>query len=395
MKTRYQQARKITLIGAVLNVILAAAKIFFGIAGKSQALVADGIHSLSDLLSDGLVLVASRYGSQDPDSDHPYGHERIETAATMLLAMLLVFVGVGIMYDAMHNLLFDKMVRPQLYVLWVAIASVVVKEVLYYYTKRVAERIGSNLVHANAWHHRSDAASSIVVVIGITGALMGYNYLDVIAAFIVGGMIVNGGWWLGWSSVRELVDTGVDEDKHHLIEQTIQAILGVKAIHQLRTRSMGNKILVDVHVLVDEKLSVSEGHHIALQVHYQLMEKMPAITDVTVHIDPEDDEMNPPNLHLPDREVLLQRLNSCWCDCAGADEIKRVNLHYLSGQVVVEVYLPLTLIQEIKDDRPALETFNVEALIAQYRQAVTAVNGVSKVEVYFVGEKYSVMKEEK
>ncbi|MEE9451501.1 MAG: cation diffusion facilitator family transporter [Gammaproteobacteria bacterium] len=386
MKTRYQQARKITLIGAVINVILAAAKIFFGIVGKSQALVADGIHSLSDLLSDGLVLVASRYGSQDPDSNHPYGHERIETAATMLLAMLLIFVGGGIMYDAVHNLLFGKMVKPQLYVLWVAMVSVVVKEVLYYYTKRVAERIGSNLVHANAWHHRSDAASSVVVVIGIIGALMGYSYFDTIAAFIVGGMVVNGGWWLGWSSVRELVDTGVDEDKHHLIEQTIQAIPGVKAIHQLRTRSMGSKILVDVHVLVDEELSVSEGHHIALQVHYRLMEEIPAI-DVTVHVDPEDDEASPPSLNLPGREALLQQLNSCWRDCTGADEIKKINLHYLSGQVAVEIYLPLTLIQEMKDNRPALETFSVASLTAQYHQAVAEVNGVSKVEVYFVEEK--------
>lgn len=379
-KTRYQQARRITIIGAVVNAVLAGLKIVFGLWGRSQALVADGVHSLSDLFTDALVLVASRYGSQDPDLEHPYGHERIETAATMFLALVLTLVGVGIMYEACYRLFTGTAFTPDKYVLFVAFFSMLANEGLYYYTKRVADKIGSNLVCANAWHHRSDAASSAVVIIGIIGALLGFSYFDAIAAFIVGGFIIQMGWQLGWSSIRELIDTGVNDKERHLIQQTIISIAGVKAIHQLRTRSMGGRILIDVHVLVDSKLSVSEGHHIAQQVHYRLMDALPAVTDVTVHIDPEDDEINPPSLHLPDRQQLLQQLAVHWQGLAGSDQIQGVVLHYLAGQVAVEIHLPLNLVKEQED---------IDILVADYRDVLLKVTAVAVVEVYFVDKKIS------
>lgn len=332
-----RQARHVTIIGAIVNLILGGAKCVFGVIGHSQALIADGLHSISDLLTDGLVLVATHYGNQDADSNHPYGHGRIETAATMLLALVLIFVGVGIGYDAGDRLFSDEKMIPDMWVIWVVIISLVTKEVLYQYTKLIADKIDSPLLHANAWHHRSDAFSSVVVLIGVLGSLFGWYYLDDIAAIIVGLMIIKMGWQLAWSSVQELIDTAVEPEMLENIEKIIQQVPGVDTIHQLRTRSMGGSVLVDVHVQVNSYLSVSEGHHIAQVVHYSLVKQIKEITDVTVHIDPEDDEVAAPSFHLPNRKTVMQILKQHWQSLLPELDSNHIRLHYLNGKIEIEV----------------------------------------------------------
>lgn len=360
-KARYRQARKITFIGAVINAFLGVIKVVFGVLGQSSALVADGIHSFSDLLTDVLVIIASRFGSQAADIDHPYGHGRIETAATMFLAMLLIVAGLGIIADGFWHIFFAQAETPSSYVLAIALLSVLANEALFHATKFVAHKIKSELILANAWHHRSDALSSLVVLIGVGGALLGYLRLDAIAAIIVGGMVARMGWQLGWSSIRELVDTGVDE---HLLEamcDIIKHVPGVEALHQLRTRSMGGHILVDVHIIVSPRISVSEGHHIGQQVHFNLRDKIKSVNDVTVHIDPEDDEVNTPSRHLPDRSQLESQLFTLWQGLSGADQIKGLQIHYLAGRVEVDVCLPVAVVADKN---------TLDVLLQQYQQAV-------------------------
>lgn len=335
---RYKQTKKVALWGAFKNVILGTLKVIVGILGNSHALLADGLHSFSDLLTDILVLTASRWGSLEADSNHPYGHQRIETAASMFLAFLLMFVGLAIGYDAtMHLIQHSAPEKTNLYVPFVALISIAANEVLYQYTHYTGKKISSDLLIANAWHHRSDALSSIVVLIGIMGALIGYYWLDPVAACIVGIMIIHMGAKLTWTSICELVDTGVDVKTLTEISNVILDTPGVLAIHQLRTRSMGSAIFVDVHVLVYSRLSVSEGHYIAEQVYKNLQKNIHSVKDVTVHIDPEDDMKACSTLQLPSRHQLFQKLKK-HSDFPWESHSSDIILHYLDGKIFIELY---------------------------------------------------------
>lgn len=332
---RYWQARKVTLIGACVNALLGIIKLIGGYLYHSHALIADGVHSISDLFTDVMVLFASKYGSLDADDTHPYGHQRIETAATLLLALLLILAGCGIAWDAIDELIHSENTMPGWLSLPVICSSIIANEVLFHYTRYVGNKINSQLIIANAWHHRSDAASSIVVLLGLIGSLAGFIYLDAVAAVIVGLMIVKMGWNYGWNSVKELVDTAVDAELLAEIEQVIQSIDGVQKIHQLRSRFMGNDVLIDVHILVSPKISVSEGHYIAQHVHMALVEQIPSVQDVIVHVDPEDDEVCRPSLHLPSRKVIQEQLlNEVHIDFP---DILFWNLHYLNGKISLDI----------------------------------------------------------
>ncbi len=346
-RTRYQETRRITLIGALVNVLLAAAKILFGIIGSSQSLIADGVHSLSDLASDGLVIFAAKHGSQDADEDHPYGHARIETAFTVGLGILLMLVAAGILVDAVDRLFqTQRLLHPGVLALVVAAISVLSKELLYRYTLHVAKKVRSNLLRANAWHHRSDAISSIVVIIGVAGSMAGLHYLDAIAAAGVALMIAKIGWDLSWHSLKELVDTGLDPERVEAIRNCILNVDGVRTLHMLRTRRMGQDALVDVHIMVPPKLSVSEGHHIGETVRSRVIREVDEVTDVMVHIDPEDDETSPPSLKLPLRGELMDRLAPAWADIPAAQDIEKVTLHYLDGKIAVDLLLPFSVLDQ-------------------------------------------------
>ena len=211
---RSAETKRVTLVGAVLNLVLAAVKVIVGVVGQSQSLIADGVHSLSDLLSDGLVLFAATHAASAPDEDHPYGHARFETAATLGLGILLIVVAIGIVWDAVARLFSpEALLQPQMITLYVAAFSIFSKEALYWYTVKVADRINSPMLRANAWHHRSDAISSIVVLVGIAGTMAGLAYLDAIAAVLVGLMVARIGWELGFGALEELVDAGLEQQK--------------------------------------------------------------------------------------------------------------------------------------------------------------------------------------
>lgn len=339
---RFRETKRVTLLGAVVNLLLSILKIAFGWIAQSQALLADGIHSMSDLLSDALVWFAAAHAAQGPDSDHPYGHGRFETLATLGLGLLLILVAVGIIWDASSRLFSpERLLIPGGLALAVALLSVVAKEWLYHFTLRVARRVKSDMLRANAWHHRTDAISSIVVIIGVAGTIAGLPYLDAIATIGVGLMIAHVGWELGWPAVQELADAGLEEEQLEQIRNTILSVNGVKAIHMLRTRSIGGQASADVHVLVNPKLSVSEGHMISQMVMDNLTDDIEEMSDVTVHIDPEDDEVAAPSRDLPMRDAAEALLSECWREIPGVGQRERMLLHYLDGKIDIELFFPL------------------------------------------------------
>jgi len=341
---------KATWWGLIVNLLLSIGKLFIGFIGHSQALVADGLHSLSDLVSDGMVLLATHHSSIDADEAHPYGHARYETFATITLAVLLTAVGIGIGIDATNRLVdYQNIATPTQITLIIAGISILSKEVLYQYTMLVARRVKSKLLEANAWHHRSDAISSIVVFAGIAGAMWGYPLLDSVAAIVVALMICKIGWDLGHQSFQELVDTGLEPDTLQAMEATILAVDGVNQMHMLRTRRMGHSVLADVHILVPPKLSVSEGHQISEAVEMALTSQFDEVNDITVHIDPEDDEHTENSCkHLPLRVDVMSNLERYWQTIPETRELLQTTLHYLDGSIIVEIVLPLKIIQPDK-----------------------------------------------
>ena len=313
IEQRKKETNRITLWGVAVNLFLAVIKTAGGIMGQSQALLADGIHSLSDLASDAMVLVAAKHAGEDADEDHPYGHGRYETLATVALGIILMGVAAGIAYDAILRLENPEDIAiPAPFTLIIAMISILSNEALYHATRAVAQKIRSPLLEANAWHHRSDAVSSIVVLLGIGATFIGYPLVDAIAAIIVALMIGKIGLDLSRQSVQELVDTALEPEMVEQIKNTILDIDDVRELHLLRSRRMGHNALVDVHIQVSPKLSVSEGHHISESVENALKDKFDEVNDVTVHIDPEDAESAASCKNLPLRSELLLALNQEW-----------------------------------------------------------------------------------
>ncbi|WP_243448416.1 cation diffusion facilitator family transporter [Candidatus Thiosymbion oneisti] len=373
---RAEAVAKTAVVGGLVNLGLAVIKVGAGVLWHSQALVADGIHSLSDLLSDVLVWYAGRHAARAPDQEHPYGHGRYETLATLVLGVFLLMVAVGIGWDAGNRLFAPaELLRPQPLALAAVLVSILVKEWLYWWTLGYARRVRSDMLRANAWHHRSDAVSSVVVLVGLVGTLMGLPYLDAIAAVVIAVMIAHIAWELGHRSIRELVDTGLEAERLAAIEKTIDSVGGVRNIHMLRTRRHGWQASVDVHILVDPRLSVSEGHLIALLVEDRLKSQIDEITDVTVHIDPEDDATEPLSVVLPTRAEALTRLERLWEGVPEATSCRRTILHYLNGRIDVEVYFPLAVC--------AGECSRAEAVRDRLQSALAADPVFNQVFVYF------------
>jgi len=372
---RYREIRKVTLIGSAIDLLLAIVKLVAGFFGQSQALIADGVHSLSDLATDFVVLYAARHSSRDADESHPYGHGRFETIATVALGVALILVAAGITWDAVERLFHpEELMQPGFLALTVAAVSVVAKEWIYRYTKRVADRLRSPMLAANAWHSRTDAISSIIVIVGVGGSMAGLSYMDAMAAAGVGLFIAKIGWDLAWHSVRELVDTGLEEEQLTEIRNIIQGVDGVRGLHSLRTRRLGADVLVDVHILVESHLSVSEGHHIGEVVRVRLLQDHEEVNDVLVHIDPEDDEHRSFICALPLRRELLVRLNSCWADIEAAQQIESITLHYLHNRIQVVLLLPLSVLEE---------GFSASELEARFENALSDIEVVENVRLTF------------
>jgi cation diffusion facilitator family transporter len=283
---RAAAASRSTWVSVVVNVLLSTAQIVVGVLSKSQGLIADGIHSLADLVSDFVVLLANHASQKDADEDHPYGHHRYETGASMFLGAVLLAVGVGMLWSAAVKLQNpESIAQVHIIALWVALAGLAAKEILFRYMLAVAKRVKSSMLVANAWHARSDAASSLVVSVGIVGNLMGYPILDPIAALIVGFMVAKMGWSFGWDALHDLMDRGVDEVEVAAIRQTLAETPGVANVHDLRTRKMGDMIIVDAHLEVDATLTVEQGHDIAVEAQKRVMARH-RVLNLMTHVDP-------------------------------------------------------------------------------------------------------------
>ena len=283
---RAAAASRSTWVSVVVNLVLSTVQIVVGVWAKSQSLIADGIHSLSDLVADFVVLFANHHSQKDADEDHPYGHQRFETAASLVLGLLLLAVGVGMVWSAVVKLENPESV-PQVHsvALWVAGGALVGKELLFRYMLAVAKKVKSSMLVANAWHARSDAASSLVVRVGIAGNLAGYPILDPIAALIVGFMVGKMGWEFGWDAMHDLMDRAVDEQEVQAIRQTLLDTPGVAGVHDVRTRKMGDMVVVDAHLEVDAQITVEEGHDIAVEARQRVMQRH-RVLNLMTHVDP-------------------------------------------------------------------------------------------------------------
>ncbi len=288
---RHDAARRSTWVSVIVNVVLTAVQVVVGIWAGSQALIADGIHSLSDLVSDFVVLLANQHSRKEADEDHHYGHQRYETAASLVLGALLLSVGVGMLWSAVQKLSDpDSIAKVQMVALWVALAALLSKEMLFRYMLAIAERVRSGMLVANAWHARSDAASSLVVALGIGGNLLGFPLLDPVAALIVGLMVSKMGWSFGWGALNDLMDKSVSQEQIEQIREVLKGTPGVHGVHDLRTRKMGDMIMVDAHLEVQGSLSVREGHDIAAHARERVMQNLPVL-DVMTHLDPVNQQL--------------------------------------------------------------------------------------------------------
>ena len=283
---RIAAASRSTWVSVFVNLILTIAQVAVGVLAKSQGLIADGIHSLSDLVADFVVLLASHQSKKDADADHPYGHQRFETAASLVLGLLLLAVGVGMLWSAARKLEAPETVATvHIVALWVAGGALISKELLFRYMLSVAKRVKSSMLVANAWHARSDAASSLVVGVGIIGNLAGYPILDPIAALIVGFMVTKMGWSFSWDALHDLMDRAVDDQEVQAIRATLLETPGVAGVHDVRTRKMGDMIVVDAHIEVDASISVEAGHDIAVVARQRVLQRH-RVLNLMTHVDP-------------------------------------------------------------------------------------------------------------
>lgn len=290
---REKKAARVTWVGFFTNLILSAAKIVAGVVGRSSAMIADGIHSLSDFVTDLIVIVFIKISSKNEDSDHPYGHGKFETFATMLISFALFIVAIGIFYSGsvkIYEVLNGRTIeRPTYLALIMAAVSIVVKEGLYWYTIIIGRKIDSPAVIANGWHHRSDAFSSIGTLIGISGAMFlgeRWRILDPITSVIVGIFIIDVAYKLARPSIQELLEMSLPQEIEQKIEQKIRETPGVITFHHLRTRKNGNTFIIDMHIKVDARSSIVEAHDIATHVENNLKAAFGKHTQVNVHIEP-------------------------------------------------------------------------------------------------------------
>jgi len=325
------QATRSTWVSVWVNIFLAGAQIAIGLFARSQALIADGVHSLSDLLADVVVLVAARHSNAGADENHQYGHARFETAASLAIGLILLATGAGMVWNAglkLHDGAGLGPVHPA--ALFVALTTLACKEVLFRYMRRVGERLQSSMLIANAWHARADAASSLVVALGIVANLLGYHSMDAVAAAIVGFMISRAGWSFSVEAFHGLTDHALDPEETQRILRTVNAVDGVRDVHGLRTRRMGDWAIIDMHVAVDSRISVSEGHFIAETINARVRAAH-RVAECTVHIDPLEARDLSVVLPLPPRQEVLAIVE------AALPGPREVRLNYLETGLEVEI----------------------------------------------------------
>lgn len=369
----FRQKQRVALLGGAVNLPLAVVKITVGYFGASQALIADGIDSATDIVCDALVFGAVRISGQRADLDHPYGHARIETVATTLIALMLLLTAAAVGYRGVLSLLGARPVEePSVWTLVVAAVSVMLKEGLFWYTLHVGRQARSALIESSAWHHRSDALTSTVALVAIIGAMLGFPVLDAVGAIIIAGVICVVGLRYAWQSFRELVDTGLGPERLDVVRMHIGAVPGVRRIRRLRTRTMGgHDAFADVGVFVDPLISLTEAHRISEAVTTRLVENVDEIADINIHIEPDGHADSVAAHNLPLRADVLTRLRAAWADIDAAADIERVTLHYLDDRIAVELLLPLAY----ADNQPQLQS--------QFDAVAAVVDHVSSIRLLF------------
>lgn len=338
------EATRVTLIGMALDLLLGFGKIAGGVFTQSFALITDGIHSLTDAITDIFVLIVTRIAYSDPDKEHQYGHGRFETIGTIGMGIVF-FTTAGILfYDSINRLRASESIpTPALAGVAIAAISIACKEWIYQYTMRVARRLDSNLLKANAWHSRSDAISSIAVLIGILGAQQGYVWMDIVAAMFVALIIAKVGWELCADSLKELVDTAVSDQRRAQFESCILAIEGILGITSLRSRLSGGRIILEIRLLVNPRISVSEGHQLGEIASKALIGQFSDISEVLVHIDPmshgEASSISTDITDLPERAEIIDSIKQSWQEFLLEGEIASIDLHYLGSGIEVDLVL--------------------------------------------------------
>ena len=280
---------RVTWIGTAVNIVLIVFKLWAGLASRSQALIADGIHSVSDLFSDFVVLLGLRWGRKDEDEDHQFGHARIETISSMIVGLLLLLVSAGLLYNGFNAIFSHQVSKPSLFAVYAAIISIALKEGLYWYTLAVGKRLRSSVVIGNAWHHRTDAFSSVAVLLGVGATYLNpeWHLADAYAALLVTVFIVKVGANLVWDAFKELSDAAPDKGLVSLMFQEARQVEGVRQVHDLRARHSGPQIFAELHIVVDPDLTVRAGHDIARTVKHRLLDRFRDVTRVIIHVDPE------------------------------------------------------------------------------------------------------------
>lgn len=285
-KARMDIVNDVGIKTLIANVVLSIIKIIAGIVAKSSAMVADGFHTVSDVISTIAVMIGVKFSEKEADESHPYGHERIESVLTVFLALILLFTGVGIALTAIKSIMHNDFSKPGILALIAAILSIITKEGMYRYTMKYANKINSTALKADAWHHRSDAFSSIGTLFGIGGAMLGFEILDPVAGIVVSILIIKVSTEIFMQGINQLVDKSADKETVGKIEDTIKHIDGVKRVDDVKTRLHGSRLYVDVEIAVDKNITVFEGHKIAQVVHDTIEKNLPDVKHCMVHVNP-------------------------------------------------------------------------------------------------------------
>jgi len=363
---------RIIAIGALANLLLAALKIAGGIFGKSTAMLADGIHSLSDLLTDVVVLFTHKIGQMPADENHPYGHGRAETIGATLVGAVIIVAGLGLAYESGNIITTGAFRTPLIPAALAAVLSIVINEVLFRYTRTVGEETNSPSLVANAWHHRSDAISSVAALVGIGGAMSGYPIMDPIAAIIVSVMIAKVGYNIAFKGLSDLMDTALSETETRRIETMINNLPGVTQTHNLRTRRIGGEVLMDVHILVDHEASVTEGHQIAENVRRELIRAMDNVQDVLVHVDTEDDTTFE-TIYWANRYYLEKQVDPIIASMKDIEKRTHLRAHYHGGKTTLEVFLKM---------KEGVDPQEANSVIMELREHLQTIEHVHEVRVF-------------
>ena len=332
MTERDRVARRVTIVGAIVNILLAALKAVAGVITASASLIADAIHSIGDLASDFVVYIAILLGSREADENHQYGHRRYETLASLIVGLMIIAAGIGLGYEMINRIQDSSSWEvPGQLAMAAAAVSILVKEILYRYTYNAGVKQNHPLMQANAFHHRTDALSSLVVLIGLVATEFGITVGDLAAALVVSFMLARAGLKIVYEALLEVSEAGVDPETYSLMEKTIRETDGVIDMHLLRTKTIGGEIFAESHAQVNPYISVTQGHEIAHRIVERVEAVVPALKELTVHIDPEDDEHDSPEL--PNCSQLEEMIRNIWSNEYESSELQAVTLHILHSGV--------------------------------------------------------------